>query len=235
MSKIKLPVSQIPQYSTTLPVSGIVAKFRPFVVKEEKILLLALQSQNTQQISDAMANIISVCTNGVVDTHKICSADAEYIFLQIRSKSIGEEAKPQVLCGKCQTQTTLRIKLDDVNLKTTLPKTDGVIKLDEDVSLVMRYANIHDIDTTKSAVDAAFDLAKQCVDSVIIGEEVVTRADIDDEDLGNFIDNLSPKAFEQIMDFFETTPKLNYGIEYTCPKCREKVKVEFKSMADFFR
>jgi hypothetical protein len=235
MNKLKLPVAQVPYYTATLPVSGITTKYRPFVVKEEKILLVALQSQDSQQISDAMSSIISLCTNGNIDTYKICSADAEYIFLQIRAKSIGEEAKPQVMCGKCQTQTSLKVRLDEVALKTSTPKSDTTIKLDDDVSLIMRYANIHDLDTNKSPVEAAFDLAKQCVEAVIIGEDVVTRTEIDDADLGNFIDNLTPKGFEQIMDFFETTPKLNYGIEYTCPKCREKVKVEFKSITDFFR
>jgi len=235
MSKLKLPVSQIPYYTMTLPISGITAKFRPFVVKEEKILLVALQSQDPQQISDAMGNIISVCTNGMVNSHKICSADAEYAFLQIRAKSIGEEAKPQVVCNKCQTQTSLKVRLDEFTLKTEKPKADYTIKVDEDVSIVMRYASIHDLDTNKQPIDAAFDLTHKCVDSIIIGEEVVTRSEMDEDDLKNFIDNLSPKAFEMIMDFFETTPKLNYGLNYTCPKCGERIQVEFRSITDFFR
>lgn len=235
MSKLKLKSSNLPSYTMTLPVSGIAAKFRPFVVREEKVLLVAMQSKSQEQISDAINNIVSACTNGTVNTHKICSADAEYAFLQIRSKSIGEEAKPHVVCSKCKTETSLKIKLDQITLKAEKPKIDPTIKINDDVSFVMRYATIHDINTEKSPVDAAFDLVKQCVESVIVGDEVVPASDFEKQELSDYIDNMTPKEFEKIMDFFETTPKLNYGLNYDCPNCKQKVYVQFDSIADFFQ
>lgn len=235
MSKLKLKSSNLPSYTMTLPVSGIVAKFRPFVVREEKVLLVAVQSKSQEQISDAINNIVSACTNGTVNTHKICSADGEYAFLQIRSKSIGEEAKPHVVCSKCKTETSLKIKLDQITLKAEKPKIDPTIKINDDVSFVMRYATIHDINTAKSPVDAAFDLVKQCVESVIVGDEVVPASDFEKQELSDYIDNMTPKEFEKIMDFFETTPKLNYGLNYDCPNCKQKVYVQFDSITDFFQ
>ena len=115
MNKLKLTPTNIPQYTMTLPVSGTIVKYRPFVVKEEKILLVAVQTKDVNQIVDAMRNIIMACTDGGLDTKTLCSADSEYAFLQIRMKSVGEEVKPQAICPNCEHKTSIKINLQDVS------------------------------------------------------------------------------------------------------------------------
>jgi hypothetical protein len=234
--QLNLVNASLPQYNMSLPVSGITTKFRPFVVKEEKILLMGLQSKSINQINDAMRNIILACTNNVVDTRKLCAADAEYAFLQIRSKSVGEEVKPQVVCTTCSKETVIKIKLDEITIKpTTKPVVDSNIKITDTLAIVMRYPSIHDIDYNKTEVEIAFDLAKRCIESVIIDEQVYQVKDINPQELTDFVDNMMPEQFAKIMDFIQSVPELSYEFQYQCPQCSETVKVQLKSVSDFFR
>jgi hypothetical protein len=236
MTQLTLTNAALPQYSMTLPVSDITTKFRPFVVKEEKILLMGLQSKNINQINDAMRNVILACTNNTVDTRKLCAADAEYAFLQIRSKSVGEEVKPQVTCTNCGKETTIKIKLDEITIKPmTKPVVDSNIKITDDVTVVMRYPSIHDIDYSKTEVEIAFDLAKRCIESVVMNDQVYQVKDINPQELSDFVDNMLPEQFAQIMDFIQSIPELTYEFQYKCPQCSEPVKVQLKSVSDFFR
>jgi hypothetical protein len=236
MMQLNLVNASLPQYNMSLPVSGITTKFRPFVVKEEKILLMGLQSKSINQINDAMRNIILACTNNVVDTRKLCAADAEYAFLQIRSKSVGEEVKPQVVCTNCGKETAIKIKLDEITITPTeKPVVDSNIKITDTLAIVMRYPSIHDIDYTKTEVEIAFDLAKRCIESVIINEQVYQVKDINPQELTDFVDNMMPEQFAKIMDFIQSVPELSYEFQYQCPQCSETVKVQLKSVSDFFR
>jgi DNA-directed RNA polymerase subunit RPC12/RpoP len=236
MMQLNLVNASLPQYNMSLPVSGITTKFRPFVVKEEKILLMGLQSKSINQINDAMRNIILACTNNVVDTRKLCAADAEYAFLQIRSKSVGEEVKPQVVCTNCGKETTIKIKLDEITITpTTKPVVDSNIKITDTLAIVMRYPSIHDIDYNKTEVEIAFDLAKRCIESVIVDEQVYQVKDINPQELTDFVDNMMPEQFAKIMDFIQSVPELSYEFQYQCPQCSETVKVQLKSVSDFFR
>lgn len=220
----------------TLPVSKILTTFRPFVVKEEKILLMALQSKNLNQINDAMRNVIVACTNGVLDTQKLCSADAEYAFLQIRCKSVGEEVKPQVTCTKCQQTTNIKIKLDEVTVNQQKKEIlDPNIKITDDTTIVLRYPSIHDIDYNKDEVEVAFELAKNCIESVIVGDQVHQAKDIDPKEISQFVDNMLPDQFAEIITFLQSVPELHYEFKYKCPSCKETVKVELKSVSDFFQ
>lgn len=236
MNKLKLASAQLPTYTMTLPVSGLVAKYRPFVVKEEKVLLVAAQSGDMNQIVDAMRNIISACTDGMVDTKKLCTADAEYAFLQIRMKSVGEEVKPQITCSKCQHKANIKINLTDVKVKRVEKENiDSTVPISDSLSLILKYPSMHDIDYSKSEVDAIFGVAKDCIDAVVLNDEVHKKEDIDSKELADFVDNLLPDQFEKIMQYVKTTPELHYAFKYNCPSCKEKVEMEVKSVADFFQ
>lgn len=236
MTTLNLVNSALPQYTMTLPISGISAKFRPFVVKEEKVLLLALQSANYNQINDAIKNVVHACTNGYLDTRKLCSADSEYAFLQIRSKSVGEEVKPNVKCSKCSTEIGVNIKLDQITPKQVPQETQANpnIKITDDVTIVLKYPSIHDVDHTKNEVEIAFELAKKCIDSVILKDQVHQSKDINPKELSDFVDNLLPDQFAQIVEFFKTIPQLYYEFKYTCPSCKENVTLRLDSISDFF-
>jgi len=236
MEKLKLSNAQMPLYTMTLPISGIVVKYRPFVVKEEKILLVAAQSGDMNQIVDAMRSIIYACTNGGLDTKKICTADSEYAFLQIRMKSVGEEVKPTVTCQKCQEKTSIKINLQEVQIKRAEKEVaDNTIKISDNISLILKYPSMHDVDYKKDEISAIFDIAKDSVESVIFNDNVYSKNDIDPKELSDFIDNLMPDQFEQIMKYIKTVPELVYNFKYTCPKCAERVDVEVKTVSDFFQ
>jgi hypothetical protein len=236
MTQLNLVNASLPQYTMTLPVSKIVVKFRPFVVREEKILLLALQSKDMNQINESMRNVISACTNSTLDTRKLCTADAEYAFLQIRAKSVGEEVKPQVTCTNCGKETNIKIKLDEITVKQMeKDSVDSMVKITDDLSIVLRYPSIHDIDYNKNEVEIAFDLAKRCIESVIMNDQVYEAKDINPKELTDFVDNLLPDQFARIMEYIKSIPELTYNFKYSCPSCKESVKVELKSVSDFFQ
>lgn len=235
MTQLNLVNASLPQYTATLPVSKITFKFRPFVVKEEKILLMALQSKSINQINDAMRNVILACTNNAVETRKICAADAEYAFLQIRSKSVGEEVKPQVTCNNCSKETSIKMKLDQITIRPIdKPHRDANIKITDELTVVMRYPSIHDIDHTKTEVEIAFELAKRCIESVILNDQVYEAKDIKPQELSDLVDNMLPTQFADIMGFIQSVPELTYDFQYSCPNCSQPVKVELKSVSDFF-
>lgn len=236
MSKLNLKVAALPQYTLKLPISGTTHKFRPFLVREEKVLLMASQTQDETQINDAIRNLLLSCTNGEVDTKKLCVADAEYAFLQLRCKSVGEEVKPQATCGHCNTATSIKIKLDEIKITPVAqPTTKETIQLSESLGLVMRYPTIHDINGTKTVLETAFDLAYYCVSAVIIDDQVHQREDLDEKELSEFIDCLLPSQFQQVIDFVKSAPQLNYNFKYTCPSCKKSVSVDLQSVSDFFQ
>lgn len=236
MSKLNLKASVLPQYTLKLPISGTTHKFRPFLVREEKVLLMASQTKDESQITDAIRNVVLSCTNGEVDTKKLCVSDAEYAFLQIRCKSVGEEVKPNATCGSCGATTAIKIKLDEIKITTAVkPAEKETIRLSENLGLVMRYPSIHDLDSTKKPFEAAFDIAKSCVSAVVIDDQVHPREDLDEKELSEFIDCLLPSQFQEVLEYIGNAPQLNYNFKYTCPSCKKSVSVDLQSVSDFFQ
>jgi len=235
MTTLNLQAAALPQYTITLPISKISCKIRPFVVREEKILLMALQSKDINGINDAIRNVVLACTNETLDTRKLCSADAEYAFLQIRAKSVGEEVKPQIACSNCKTTTTIKIKLDEITVANAeKERIDETIKLSDNLALVMRYPSMHDFDYSKSEVEIAFDLVKKCIDAVILDDQVHPANEIDSKQLSTFVDNLLPDQFAKMMDFVQSSPELRYSFKFTCPSCKHTVNTVLSSVSDFF-
>ena len=236
MSKLNISAASLPSYKMTLPVTNQVITFRPFVVREEKVLLIALQSANQTQISDALRNVIMTCTNSTLDTKKIGVAEAEYAFLQIRSKSIGELAKPQVSCSKCSHATTIKIRLDAIEMKKSVKEfVNPNISLSSEVSVVMRYPTIHDASLSAGEVETAFQLVEQCIDSIIVKDEKISKSDITSKELNDFIENLLPDQFVLLLNFLKSTPELEYKINYKCPNCSGDVFVEVDTITNFFQ
>jgi hypothetical protein len=141
-----------------------------------------------------------------------------------------------VTCTKCSKTINIKIKLDEVTVKETpKPTVDPNIKITDDVTIILRYPSIHDIDHNKDEVEIAFELAKKCVDGIIMGDQVYQHSDIDPQELSDFVDNMLPDQFAKIMEFMQSIPELYYSFKYTCPTCQETVLVELKSVSDFFQ
>ena len=237
-----MPLPQIatPTYELVLPSSGRKIKYRPFLVKEEKILIIALESQDQQQIATAVKSILASCilTKGT-KVEKLSTFDIEYLFLNVRGKSVGEQIEVMVTCpddGKTQVPTTINIdSIKIVKNKNHKPE----IKLDETYTLKMRYPSLNEfIKSNFSAenikVDDTFELIASCVDQVYSEEESWTQEDCTTKELTDFIESLNSAQFKEIERFFDTMPKLSHTVQVTNPNTKVKNKITIEGLQSFF-
>jgi len=241
MSKsMKLPTMVAPTYELKLPSTGEKVAYRPFLVKEEKILLMAMESGNSKEMSTAIRKIIDSCTEGKLDLEVLPLFDVEYIFLQLRAKSVGEIAEPMVACPDCNEAT--KIKLDISKIKVSKEKeNDPKIQLTEDIGIMMKYPQLilsDELETTDINVDSdselAFDVIIKCVDKIWQGDNVWAAKDVGLDGVKEFIESLTQEQFLKITNFFETMPQLKHTIDYTCPHCEKKNKVILRGLNSFF-
>ena len=236
-----LPTISTPTYELVLPSSNRKIKFRPFLVKEEKILILAMESQDTKQIANAVKNVITHCilTKGI-KVDKLSTFDIEYLFLNIRGKSVGEDIEVMVTCpddGK--TQVPALINIDSIKIQKS-DDHDRDIKLDEQYTLRMRYPSLNEFiknnfaTTTEMNVDDTFDLIASCIDQVYSEEESWASADCTKKELSTFLEQLDSKQFKAIEKFFETMPKLSHTVKVTNPNTKKECEIVLEGLQNFF-
>ena len=235
-----LPKIATPTYELVLPSSNRKIKYRPFLVKEEKILIIALESQDQKQIANAVKSILASCilTKGT-KVDKLSTFDIEYLFLNVRGKSVGEQIEVMVTCpddGK--TQVPMSINIDSIKVQKNSEHNPD-IKLDDTYTLKMRYPSLNEfIKTNFSAedikVDDTFDLIASCVDQVYSEEESWTQADCTKKELTDFIESLNSAQFKEIEKFFDTMPKLSHVVEVTNPNTKVKSKITIEGLQSFF-
>lgn len=234
MEKLRLAPSTVPYYSMKLPVSGTTVKFRPFLVKEEKVLLVALQSGNPNQVIEAVRNMILACTDNQLDTKKLAAADANHAMLQIRAKSVGEELKPVIKCSSCETKTPVKVNIDRIQSTVIKEEKNPNIKINDNITLIMRYPSIHDLDVTKDEATMLFEMAYSCIDKVMYKDEVYDRGSVNEDDIDLFVESLLPEQFKHIVQFLESAPSVKYNIDFNCPNCKSKVHLSLENITDFF-
>ncbi len=234
-----LPKIEVPTYRITLPSEDKIVEFRPFLVKEEKILLMAMEEANDAQMKSAVRDLINSCTFGKLNVNAMPLFDIEYLFLNIRAKSVGEIAKFKVFCPEdkvtlCDVEldlTTVEVQVDDEH-------TNNIV-LDEqrNLGIVLKYPNISTIpmglDETKNA-SAIFQTIVDCIDYIYEGEQVHKAKDQTTQELEEFFNNLNTKQFEKIKKFFDTMPKLRHEVEVVNPKTKTKSVVTLQGLSDFF-
>tara|TARA_B100000963_G_scaffold133134_1_gene115914 strand:- start:6912 stop:7631 length:720 start_codon:yes stop_codon:yes gene_type:complete len=236
-----LPTIATPTYEIVLPSSNRKVKFRPFLVKEEKILILAMESQDTKQIANAVKDVLSHCiiTKGI-KIEKLSTFDIEYLFLNIRGKSVGEVIEVMVTCpddGKTQVPTSINIDSIKVQ-KDKNHSTD--IKLDDDYTLRMKYPSLNEFiknnfDATGDfKVDDTFDLIASCVDQVYSSEESWSSDECTKKELVEFIEQLNSAQFKDVEKFFETMPKLSHTVKVINPNTKVENKVKIEGLQSFF-
>ena len=235
MEKLRIAPSTIPTYTMTLPLTGMTVKYRPFLVKEEKILLIALQSTDPEQIITAIRNLVLGCTNNQLDTKKIPAADASYAMLQIRARSLGEEIKPYIQCGHCDTKTPIKINIQNIGIRKKVEEEKSpLIKINDDISLVMRFPTIHDLDIKQDETQMIFKMVYSCIDKVHYKEKVYDRGEVKEEDIQLFVDSLLPDQFKEMVAFIQSATTVLYEFTYSCPHCKQKVMVSMENIGDFF-
>tara|TARA_B100001939_G_scaffold295854_1_gene269522 strand:+ start:655 stop:1371 length:717 start_codon:yes stop_codon:yes gene_type:complete len=235
-----LPVLETNTFELTLPSSDVTVKYRPFLVKEEKFLLQAMESGEQKQIVNALKNIVSVCTFGQLNVDELPTFDLEYVFLQIRAKSVGEIAKLKVLCPdtkKDYAEVEVDLSAVDVHVDD---EHKNVIVVDEakNISIMMKYPTIASIDPTrdysKQNTKALFEVISEGIYQINEGEKVHMAKDYTKDELNQFIESIDGKAFKKIQRFYETMPKLMHEIEVENPKTKVKSKITLSGLSDFF-
>ena len=220
-----LPKLEVPTYELTLPSTNKVVKFRPFLVKEQKVLYVAQQdSENEQVISDAIGELVKNCTFDTVDPLIAPMFDIEYIFLQLRSKSVGETIDIQVKCpDDNKTSVEVKINLKDVNVQMTTGHSNEVV-LSDNMKIVLRYPILRDMRNVKgdNEMDRVFHILSKCIHEVHHGDKIYNAIDVTEEDLKTFIEQMTTDQLEKIMDFFNTMPKLRHVVEVTNPNTKKK-------------
>lgn len=236
MSNLSGLLTATQTYELALPSNGKKIEYRSFLVKEEKILLMASESKNEKEMYRAMQNVVGACTFGKVDMSESPVMDIEYLFVKIRSKSVGETSKPSIKCSKCDAHN--EIVVDLVGLEPTIdPKHKNKIEISKDVILEMRYPRFSDVEKNQaieSETQRLFALMSVCIEKIYSPRGTIVTKDLDSSELVDFLDNLTQAQFKQISDFFETMPQLKKTIEYQCKKCNNNETITLRGAQDFF-
>ena len=231
-----LPKLNTPTYELVLPSTGEKIKYRPFLVKEQKVLLMAQESGDDDQIANAMGDIVASCTFNKVDSHKVPMFDIEYIFLKIRGKSVGETVELNITCpDDNKTRVKVNVNLDDINCHMTTEHTNE-IKLSDDVRMFLRYPLLADMKGVLSSgndVDRVFNILSKCIVEIHDGDKTYNRIDVTDKEITEFIDSMSNMQLKLVMDFFDSMPKLRHAIKVTNPKTKVKSEVVVEGLQSF--
>jgi hypothetical protein len=236
-----LPKISTPSYELVIPSTKKKIKFRPFLVKEEKVLIIAMESQDNKQIANAIKDVLSACilTKGV-KVNDLATFDIEYLFLNIRGKSVGEEVEVMVTCpDDGETQVPTVINLDDIKVQVNDKHSQDIV-LDGQYNLRMKYPSMEEFIKTnfssdgEVAVDDTFKLIASCVEQVYSEEESWAGADCTKKELSDFVESLNSKQFKDIEIFFDTMPKLSHTVKVTNPKTKKVNEVVLEGLQSFF-
>ena len=227
-----LPKLNTPIYELVLPSTEEKIKYRPFLVKEQKLLLLAQESENKKEMLDAISQIIENCTFGKINSKEAYVFDVEYVFLQIRRKSIGDKITLNLLCNDDGiTRVPTEIDLNDVKVEIGDNHTNK-IQLTDDVQLIMTYPRIYTIDSINS--DNSYDIVVKCVHQITEGDKIYERVDMSDEDLIEFIESMNTDNLSSVLDFFDTMPKIKHQIKVINPNTNVENTINMEGIESFF-
>ena len=236
-----LPKIATPTYELELPSTGDTIKYRPFLVKEEKLLVIALESEDTKQITTAIKSVIKSCvlTKGI-KVEQLPTFDIEFLFLNIRGKSVGEELEVNVICpDDGETQVPVTINLDDIQVQKN-EEHNKQVKLDDKLMMEMKYPSLEQFIKSNfdfsegNQMDQSFQLIGTCIDKIYSEEEVWAAADCTKKEVNDFLDSMNSSQFKGIEKFFETMPKLSHTVTVKNPETKVESEVVIEGLASFF-
>tara|TARA_R100000808_G_scaffold25095_1_gene61839 strand:- start:4680 stop:5378 length:699 start_codon:yes stop_codon:yes gene_type:complete len=229
-----LPKINVPTYELTIPSTQQQVTYRPFLVKEEKILLMANQDENdTDQMIRAMRQIINNCIlMNNFDSEQLPIFDIEYIFLKLRAKSVGEISEVGFRCPKCETINKVEINLEQVEVKTFEDHTNQ-IQLTDTIGVILKYPDMDSI-SGETEVENVMNILSKSIESIYEKDEIHSASDYKPEEISEFIDGLTQDQFEKMQKFFETMPKLSHETEYVCSNCNHHQKLVIEGLQNFF-
>ena len=231
-----LPKLETKTYTLTLPSTGKEIKYRPFLMKEQKTMMMAQESQKDNEIVDVMSQLITDCTFSKVDSKTCPLFDAEYIFLKLRSKSVGEKVKVVVTCpDDKETKTEVEIDISEVECHMTDDHSDTV-EITDEVKIIFNYPLLTDFTSHSkdiSQTDLMFKMINQCIKEIHYGETVYNKVDLSEKDISEFMDSLSTSQFTSISKFFDSMPKLRHVIKVTNPNTKVEGEVLLEGLQSF--
>ena len=235
-----LPKIATPTYELELPSTGATVKYRPFLVKEEKVLVIALESEDNKQITNAIKAVLKSCIlSKGIKVENLPTFDIEYLFLNIRGKSVGEDLEVNIICPDDEeTQVPVTINLDEIEVQRDDNHTNK-IKVDDSIMMEMKYPSLdqfikNNFDFNDNMMDQSFDLIATCIDKIYTEDEVWASADCTKKEMKDFLEQMNSNQFKEIEKFFETMPKLSHTVKVTNPKTKVKSDVVLEGLASFF-
>ena len=231
---MSLSFIKVPEYDLTLSNNNVV-KYRPFLIKEEKVLLMAVESRDEAEMNNALINIVQSCTISKIDVTKLPVYDFEYLWLNIRGKSVGEQIDLKLKCPDDEKQTVdYSLKIDDVKPDLN-KKFERKIEFQKDYGVIMKVPTIKHISNKKTLLDLSYGLVRDCIDQIYSGEEVFESADLSKKELDEYVNHLTTKQFNMIRKYFESLPVVSHLIKYKNPKSGKEFTLLLQGASDFFQ
>jgi hypothetical protein len=235
-----LPMSSTPVYTLTVPSTEQLVKFRPFLIKEEKALLIAQQSEDPMVMVNSLKEVIKSCIKDDINIDSLATFDLEYIFTQLRAKSVGEVIELSLKCDTCTDEkavTPIRVDLTTIVVEKNAEHTNK-INLFDDVGVVLKYPTVDIIkkleNTNNGNIEQVFDIVTECIDYVYTNDEMFHAKDQTKKELLDFLNNLTSEQFLKVQKFFETIPKLSHSVSYNCPVCGKHHDKVLEGLNSFF-
>jgi transcription elongation factor Elf1 len=229
-------INNVPKYTLTIPSTKKQITYRPFFVKEQKVLLIALESQDEDQILKATTDMIAACVEDNINVNKMPTFDVEYIFTQIRSKSVGETSKVNIACSSCKEYNEVEVHLDKI--KIDIPSKNNEIKLNDNYTVVMNYPSYTNLIKIKSKrgtiTSTMYESVLLSLDKLKTPEEVISFADEPEAEVDNFLQSLTSDQFQQLVKFVDSTPRLKHDVKFNCSSCNHTNTKTLQGLQDFF-
>jgi len=231
-----LPKLATPKYDMIVPSTGESITYRPYVVKEEKLLLIAMESQDDKQIEQAISDIIRSCLDNV-KIEDLTGFDIEFIFLTLRARSVGEGVELFIPCSECEEKNEVKINLDKLEMKNLdFNDKELQLKIDENITIELRWPTMSDRSVeVETGTEILIHMVAKSINTIYYGEEIHSTKDVLFEEVLEFVESLSSEQFSKIMTLLLKTPYVSYDIKFTCKKCGHKNERELKGLADFFQ
>ena len=223
-----------PQYTMTIPSTGKKVKFRPYLVKEEKVLLIAAQAQDVKTMMETIVDTIMACTDNKLKKEKLTTFDIEYMFLKIRSKSVGEIAEVGVKCGACDTTNKVSVNLEEIESVAPEVASDNIIPITDDISIEMKWPSYSGIDYVDDETELGFRILSQCMKTVITSDNRMDLEDETPESVRTFLESMTKEQFEAVSGYIENMPQVTTQIKFVCTNCQEHNNITVKGMQSFF-
>jgi hypothetical protein len=236
-----LPKISTPTYELELPSTEQTIKYRPFLVREEKLLVLALETEDTKQITNAIKTVIKNCIETkAIKVESLPTFDIEYLFLNIRGKSVGEEIEVNIICPDDEeTSVPVKINLDEIQVQKNEGHTNK-IKIDDKIMMEMKYPSLEQFIKSNfdfnsdSQMEQSFDLISSCIDKIYTEDEVWVASDVTKKELTDFLEQMNSSQFKEIEKFFETMPKLSHKVKVKNPNTKVESEVTLEGLSSFF-